>query len=306
MRVFHTYWTMIRKTRMDRLFLSFLVFFCVDCIFIYLCDPGIKTFGDALWIGFNVATTIGLGDMTLTSPLARILVSLIGLYGIVIAAVIPGLIASHYLDATRKERDETLKAHARQLFEQGGLSERQKRTAKRLFSKGWNPMKRASLFALIVKRTKTIRFLLALAAVFVFCSLVLWQIDPVFGSWSNALWYCFMVVTTTGFGDFAPTTLMARLVSVFLGVYGVIAMGFLCGVGASWLFERVQTLQGRSSTLMIHQLEHLGELDDDQLEALRDYANEHADRLSMPLAQSLIMLKKQSDSSDTASASAHT
>lgn len=300
MRAFHSYLTMIRKTRTDRLFLSFLVFFCVDCMFIYLCDPGVATFGDALWIGFNVATTIGLGDMTLTGPIARILASLIGLYGIVIAAVIPGLIASHYLDATRRERDESLRAHARQLFEQGGLSEKQKRTAKRLFSKGWNPMKRASLFALIIKRTKTVRFLLAFAAVFVFCSLVLWRIDPVFGSWQNALWYGFMVVTTTGFGDFVPTTLAARLVSVFLGVYGVIAMGFLCGVGASWLFERVQTLRGRSSTLMLHQLEHLGELDDDQLEALRHYANEHADRLSIPLAQSLIMLKKQRDSSDEA------
>lgn len=129
-------------------------------------------------------------------------------------------------------------------------------------------MKEISLFALILKQTKTVRFLLSFAAVFVICSLLLWLTDPGLKTWGDAIWYSFMLVTTIGFGDLTAATLTSRLISVFLGLYGVLAIGFICGVGASWLDEKVRGSE--SVALMLSQLEHLEDLSDDQVQDLSD------------------------------------
>ncbi len=133
-------------------------------------------------------------------------------------------------------------------------------------------MNEVSLFALILKQTKTWKFLGAFAITFLICTLLLWLVDPSLKTYMDALWYGFMLVTTVGFGDLTATNLISRLISVFLGLYGVLAIGFICGVGASWLFEKIREGRGESVARMIDQLEHLEDLDDHQLAAIQQRA----------------------------------
>ena len=133
-------------------------------------------------------------------------------------------------------------------------------------------MHELSLFSLILKQTRTWKFLGAFAVVFLICSFLLWITDPSLITYMDALWYSFMLVTTVGFGDLTATNLISRLISVFLGLYGVVAIGFICGVGASWLFEKVREGRGEPVAMMIHQLEHLEDLDDTQLAAIQQKA----------------------------------
>lgn len=135
-------------------------------------------------------------------------------------------------------------------------------------------MKEINLFALILRQTKTVRFLASFACVFVICTLLLWWLDPSLETYGDAIWYGFMLVTTIGFGDLKAVTLSSRLVSVFLGLYGILAIGFICGVGASWLFEKVRAQKGESVALMLHQLEHLEDLDDEQIRSLQSRARQ--------------------------------
>lgn len=132
-------------------------------------------------------------------------------------------------------------------------------------------MKEISLFALILKQTKTVRFLLSFVIVFLVCTLLLWVCDPSLESYGDAIWYGFMLVTTIGFGDLHATTLSSRLISVFLGLYGVTAIGFICGAGASWLYEKVKG--DESIALMLHQLEHVDVLDDQAIDTLQKHLN---------------------------------
>ncbi len=129
-------------------------------------------------------------------------------------------------------------------------------------------MKVISLFSLILKQTHTRRYLTAFVGFFLVATLLLWLTDPDLHSWWDAIWYGFMLVTTIGFGDLKATTLVSRLISVVLGLNGILTMGFLCGVGASWLFETVRLGQGESIARMLDQLEHLEDLDDDQIDHL--------------------------------------
>lgn len=130
-------------------------------------------------------------------------------------------------------------------------------------------MKTVSLFSLLLKQTKTVRYLVSFLIAFLICSLLMWMLDPSIETFGDAIWFGFMLVTTTGFGDLTVRTPAARLVAVFLGLYGVLTIGFICGVGASWLFEKVREGKNDSVAMMLYQLEHLDELSDEQIQALQ-------------------------------------
>ncbi len=131
-------------------------------------------------------------------------------------------------------------------------------------------MKSLTLFSLILKQTHTRQFLRSFMIAYVLCCLVLHWIDPIdLPTYGDAFWFGFIVFTTIGLGDYTVTTLPARLVTVFLGIYGILAIGFICGVGASWLFEKARERRNESVSLMLYQLEHLDELSDEQLDTLK-------------------------------------
>ena len=88
------FWLIMKRTHGDRLMIGFIIFYTIDCLCLWIFDPGLDNIGDAFWLGFNIATSIGLGDYTVTAPPARICAILLGIYGVIIVAFIPGLILS--------------------------------------------------------------------------------------------------------------------------------------------------------------------------------------------------------------------
>ena len=54
------------------------------------------TYGDALWYCFAVVTTIGFGDFSAIRPLTRILSVILGIYGIIVVALITSIIVNFY------------------------------------------------------------------------------------------------------------------------------------------------------------------------------------------------------------------
>ena len=68
-------------------------------------EATIKTFPDALWYCFAVVTTIGFGDMVATTPIGKILTVILGIYGLVVVAVITSIIVNFY-NATVGKQDQ--------------------------------------------------------------------------------------------------------------------------------------------------------------------------------------------------------
>ena len=50
------------------------------------------------------------------------------------------------------------------------------------------------------------------------------------GEYTNALWYCFAVVTTIGFGDMTAVSTVGRILSVVLGVYGIVVVALITSI----------------------------------------------------------------------------
>lgn len=133
-------------------------------------------------------------------------------------------------------------------------------------------MKTADLFLLIFRQTRMKKFLISFVIVFLVCSVLMMVFDPDMKNLGDALWFGFMLVTTTGFGDLTVANPIARIVAVFLGLYGIVFFGFITGVGASWLFEKVRDTHDESVAHMLFQLEHLEDLSDEQISSLQKKA----------------------------------
>ena len=82
----------------------------------------------------------------------------------------------------------------------------------------------------MVRKTYATEIIFGLVLLILSFSWVLVYMDPAFGDYGNALWYCFAVVTTVGFGDITATTLVGRILSVILGIYGIIVVALITSV----------------------------------------------------------------------------
>ena len=136
-------------------------------------------------------------------------------------------------------------------------------------------MKNTELFYLIFKQTSMGRFLLSFVIFFLAACLVMYWTDPSITSYADALWFGFMVCTTIGFGDYTVVHPVARLTAAFLGVYGIVLTGFVCGVAGSYLYEKMKQDKNESYGQMLWKLEHLDSLDEHQVAQLQNKAAAH-------------------------------
>ena len=80
----------------------------------------------------------------------------------------------------------------------------------------------------IIFKTYTAEVLVGLLTLIVTFSYILTLFESF--TFEDALWYCFAVVTTIGFGDFYATTTLGRILSVILGLYGIIVVAMMTSV----------------------------------------------------------------------------
>ena len=95
----------IRKTYASEIILGLLLLICAVAYVLKFIEPNIPTFEDGLWYGFAIVTTIGFGDFTAVTMLGRVLSVVLGIYGIVVVALITSIIVNFYGE-TRKDVDD--------------------------------------------------------------------------------------------------------------------------------------------------------------------------------------------------------
>ena len=85
---------------------------CFSIVIYSVEDPatsGITNFPDALWYCFAVVTTIGFGDMVAKTLIGRILTVILGLYGLIVVAVITSIIVNFYNETSGKQDQKEFK-----------------------------------------------------------------------------------------------------------------------------------------------------------------------------------------------------
>lgn len=95
------FWSILKRTNTDKIAAGFGVYFLISAFFIMLVEPGIHRFGESVWYCFSVVTTIGFGDFTAVTVLGRTASIVLGIYGVIVLALIPGVVASYYMEVVK-------------------------------------------------------------------------------------------------------------------------------------------------------------------------------------------------------------
>ena len=82
----------------------------------------------------------------------------------------------------------------------------------------------------IIRKTYAAEILFGIVLLIVAFSLVLPHLEEGITTFNDALWYCFAIVTTIGFGDFSAVTPLGRILSVILGLYGIIVVALITSI----------------------------------------------------------------------------
>lgn len=92
--------------------------------------------------------------------------------------------------------------------------------------------------------------------------------EPAVGTWFDALWYCYAVVTTVGFGDIVVHSFLCRVLTVLLSGYAVLVIAIITGVIVNFFNEMVSLRNADTLASLMEKLENLPELSKEELEEI--------------------------------------
>ena len=89
----------------------------------------------------------------------------------------------------------------------------------------------------IILNTFSLEILFGLLTMIVCFSLIFMKVEEKITTFPEALWYCFAIVTTIGFGDFVAVTPIGRVLSVILGLYGLVVVAVITSIVVNFYNE---------------------------------------------------------------------
>lgn len=82
----------------------------------------------------------------------------------------------------------------------------------------------------ILVKTHAIDVIIGCLALVIAFSFLMPMFEPNLTNFWDAMWYCFAVITTIGFGDFAAVSTVGRVLTVLLGIYGLVVVAIFTSV----------------------------------------------------------------------------
>ena len=97
---------------------------------------------------------------------------------------------------------------------------------------------RYDILSKVIRKSMAVEILTGLLILIVSFSFAFTAIgEPGIEGYDDALWYCFAIVTTIGFGDIYAVTLLGRVLSVILGLYGIIVVSLITSIIVNFYTE---------------------------------------------------------------------
>ena len=138
--------------------------------------------------------------------------------------------------------------------------------------------KRFRLLRRILRQTGAYRIWLSFLAQVLITAAIIWLREPEITTYRKALWYCYAVVTTIGFGDVVAQSMLSRALSVLLSVSAALVIALITSVVVNYYNEVSAMRRQDTLSALIDSLERLPELSRDELEQLSKKVREFRDR----------------------------
>ena len=129
-------------------------------------------------------------------------------------------------------------------------------------------MKKLRILKMVLHKTKADRLVLGFVAFLLVTAAVVWAAEPSISTYGDALWFCYAVLSTSGFGDFTAVTFVGRICAVLVSIYAIFVIGIVTGVVVSYFQQAVQVQFEESKMAFLDKLERLPELSKEELEEM--------------------------------------
>lgn len=127
----HLIGNIIKKTMVYEIILSLLILIILCSLYFTIVEPAMTSYVDALWYSFSVITTIGFGDVYVTTTFGRILSVILGISGIVVVALFTSVIVNMYNELNRRREDKKTQELQKQIDEIEKVQEEMKASEER-------------------------------------------------------------------------------------------------------------------------------------------------------------------------------
>ena len=129
-------------------------------------------------------------------------------------------------------------------------------------------MKKLRILRMVLHKTKADRLGLGFVGFLLVIAAVVWAAEPSIPTYGDALWFCYAVLSTSGFGDFTAVTFVGRICAVLVTVYSIFVIAIVTGVVVSFFQQSVQVQFEDSKLTFLDRLERLPELSREELEEM--------------------------------------
>ncbi len=100
-------WKILRTINLDKIVYLFVFMTLIFSYLFKLIEPNINTYFDGIWYSFSLITSVGFGDIFAVTFLGRILSIILGIYALILIALIPGILVSYYVEFSKINAKET-------------------------------------------------------------------------------------------------------------------------------------------------------------------------------------------------------
>lgn len=111
------------RTRASEMLITYFIFLLIVGFIIVLVEPDIHTYRDALWYCYACVTTIGFGDVIVTTAISKILSVILSIYSVLIIAIVTGVVVNFYNQMIKLRQEGTMAAFMEKLEHLPELSE---------------------------------------------------------------------------------------------------------------------------------------------------------------------------------------
>ena len=129
-------------------------------------------------------------------------------------------------------------------------------------------MKKLKILWGILRHTHADRILLGFVLFLLADAAIIQIVEPDINRYGDALWYCYAVISTAGFGDVVAVTLIGKTCSVLLTIYTLFVVAIVTGVVVNFYTQLVELQRKETLAAFMDKLERLPELSKDELETI--------------------------------------
>ena len=113
----------LRKTHTYKIIVAFFAVFFLIALIIWLNDPAVHTYRQSIYYCFMIASSVGNGDVIVSTTLARILTMFLSVYSLFAIAIVTGVVVSYYNAYTQMQFRDSIENVTEKLEQLPDLSE---------------------------------------------------------------------------------------------------------------------------------------------------------------------------------------